>query len=83
MCDMSGTCMNLFRKFSGKLRIAAEGATREFPVTKVARAFSCFGNRHCSALGVNWLSALSTKLVLKVQSRPLQLCSSHSTHRLC
>lgn len=42
MCDMSGTCMNLFRKLSEKLRIAAaEGATGEFPVTKVARGFSC------------------------------------------
>lgn len=34
--------MNLLRKFSVELRIAAAGgATGEFPVTKVARGFSC------------------------------------------
>lgn len=41
LCHTSGTCMNLFSKFSVKLRIAAGGATGEFPVTKVARGFSC------------------------------------------
>lgn len=44
MCDMAGTCMNLFRKFSVELRIAsAEGAVGEFSNKGGQRPFLLMG----------------------------------------
>lgn len=67
-----GTSMNLFRKLSGKLRTAAAGgATGEFPVRKVARAFPCWmGTGSILHMEVNWLSTLSWGRVVEWKSCP-------------